>query len=69
LDVGEVSDPILIGDSWVVFKVLERPPSQIPPYVEARAQVHERVYMEKLTTAREHWLKGLRRRTHVEVRL
>lgn len=69
LDVGEVSPPLLIDEHWVVLKVMERPPSELPPYVEARAQVHERVYMEKLGKAREHWLKGLRRRTHVELRL
>lgn len=69
LDVGETSDPILIQGQWLVIQVIERAPSQLPSYQEAREEIHERVYMEKITTARKHWLEGLRRRTHVEVRL
>ncbi len=69
LEVGEVSKPVRFEGSWVIFQVIERPPSQIPSYLEARAQMHERVYMEKIGEARQHWLDGLRRRTHVEVRL
>lgn len=69
LDVGEVSEPVRVDGDWVLYQVIERPPSELPPYNEARAQIHERVYMEKLTTARQNWLRGLRRRTHVEVRL
>jgi peptidyl-prolyl cis-trans isomerase SurA len=69
LEVGGTSDPFLIQGNWLVIQVIERPPSQLPAYSEARAQIHERVYMEKVTAARKHWLVGLRRRTHVEVRL
>lgn len=69
LEVGETSSPILVEGYWVILQVIERPPSQLPSYEEAREQVHERVYVEKITAARKHWLKGLRRRTHVEVRL
>lgn len=69
LEVGEVSEPVRMGGDWVLFQVIERPPSDLPPYNEARAQIHERVYLEKLNTARQNWLRGLRRRTHVEVRL
>lgn len=69
LAVGEASQPVRFEGSWVIFQVIERPPSEIPPYLEARAQMHERVYMEKIGEARQQWLEGLRRRTHVEVRL
>ncbi len=69
LEVGETSVPIQYKDQWLILQVIERPPSQLPSYNEARSQIHERVYMEKITKARQHWLEGLRRRTHVEVRL
>ena len=69
LEVGETSAPIQMQGQWLIIQVIERPPSELPPYTEAREQVHERVYMEKITAARKHWLDGLRRRTHVEVRL
>lgn len=69
LEVGEVSRPVRYNGHWVLYQVIERPPSELPPYIEARAQLHERVYMEKITEARETWLNGLRRRTHVDIRL
>lgn len=69
LEVGETSEPIQYKGSWIILQVIERPPSQLPAYAEARTQIHERVYMEKIAAARKHWLDGLRRRTNVEVRL
>jgi peptidyl-prolyl cis-trans isomerase SurA len=69
LEVGETSDPIQFQGQWLIVQVIERPPSELPSYTEAREQIHERVYMEKIGAARKHWLEGLRRRTHVEVRL
>lgn len=69
LEVGETSPPIKHGSDWVILQVIERPPSQLPPLADVRAEMHQQVYMEKMEAARQHWLNGLRRRTHVEVRL
>jgi peptidyl-prolyl cis-trans isomerase SurA len=69
LDVNEVSRPLRVGDSLVVLKVLSRQESELPSYEEARRELSERVYLEKMNKARKHWLESLRRRTHVEVRL
>jgi peptidyl-prolyl cis-trans isomerase SurA len=68
LAVGDVSKPIRVGETLVILKVLDRPPSSLPPYEEAREPLYQRVYAEKAGRARKHWLDGLRRRTHVEVR-
>lgn len=69
LDVGEVSQPVQLGGQLVIFQVAEREESSLPDYEEARPSLHERVYMEKMRTARQHWLDGLKNRTHVDVRL
>jgi peptidyl-prolyl cis-trans isomerase SurA len=69
LNVGEVSAPVRQGDSYYVLKVVEREPSSLPTFEEARDELGERVYMDKMNKARRHWLEALRRRTHVEVRL
>lgn len=69
LDAGEVSEPVRHGDHLYVLKILEREESNLPTYDEARGELSERVYMEKMNKARRHWLDGLRRNTHVEVRL
>lgn len=69
LDVGGVSSPIRVGNQFVVMKLVERAESTLPGYAEAQRQLRERAYMQKMDRARQQWINGLRRQTHVEVRL
>jgi peptidyl-prolyl cis-trans isomerase SurA len=69
LEVGEVSGPLRTQDGFVVVKLLERDTSSLPSFEEAVEELHQRVYMDKLDEARLHWMKALRRQTHVEIRL
>ena len=69
LNVGEVSAPVRDGDRIVIIKLLERQGSSLPSFEEATEELNQRVYMEKMNEARRHWLEGLRRTTHVDVRL
>jgi peptidyl-prolyl cis-trans isomerase SurA len=69
LEVGEVSQPLAEAGQLVILQVVEREESKIPDYEQARPALHERVYMEKMGSARQHWLDGLKNRTHVDMRL
>jgi peptidyl-prolyl cis-trans isomerase SurA len=69
LEQGAVSEPVRDGDDFVILKVVARDESQLPSFDEAKDELGQRVYMEKMNKARQHWLDGLRRQTHVEVRL
>lgn len=69
LEVGRVSAPIRDRGSWVVIRLIEREASELPTLEEARPELRNRVYTEKMVKARQHWLDGLRRRTHIDVRL
>jgi peptidyl-prolyl cis-trans isomerase SurA len=69
MDVGEVTPPLRQGDAWIVLKLIERSGSQIPDYEKAKPQLQARVYGEKMEAARRQWLDGLRKRTHVDIRL
>lgn len=69
LEPGDVSPPVLVGQNLVVLKVLERAESELPEFEEAKRELGERVYMEKMSQAKKTWLDGLRRQHHVEVRL
>jgi peptidyl-prolyl cis-trans isomerase SurA len=69
LDVGESSGVISVGGGYAVLKLLSREESQLPDYESARAELGERVYVEKMNQARRTWLDNLRRQHHVEVRL
>ena len=69
LEVGEASVPLRVGDDYVIVRVDSRDASQLPSFDEARRELGDRVYMDKMGQARRTWLDGLRRRNHVEVRL
>ena len=69
LEIGEVSTPVRAGDALFVLKLLEREESNLPTFGDSRAELAERVYLEKMAKARRHWLDSLRRQTHVEIRL
>ncbi|MEN9579126.1 MAG: hypothetical protein RJA70_2135 [Pseudomonadota bacterium] len=69
LELGEVSAPVRSGDTYVVLKLVERGESSLPPYAQAVSQLQQRVQMQKMEKARRVWLDGLRKRTHVEIRL
>jgi peptidyl-prolyl cis-trans isomerase SurA len=69
LEVGESSQVVRAGDEFLIVRVNSRAASQLPTFDEARRELGDRVYMDKMGQARRTWLDGLRRRNHVEVRL
>jgi peptidyl-prolyl cis-trans isomerase SurA len=69
LDTGEASPPLRMEDDYVIVRVNSRDASQLPSFEDARRELGDRVYMDKMAQARRTWLDGLRRQNHVEVRL
>lgn len=69
IEPGEVTAPVRVGDAWLVLKLVERAPSEIPEFEKAKQQLQTRVYAEKMDAARRQWLADLRKRTHVDIRL
>jgi peptidyl-prolyl cis-trans isomerase SurA len=69
LEPGEQTVPIHLGDSYAIVRLVSRQPSELPTLEEARAELTERVYSDKMSQARRRWLDGLRKQMHVEIRL
>lgn len=69
LEVGESSAAVKLPGGFAIMKLLEREETSLPTYEEARNELGQRVYLEKMTQARRTWLDNLRRQQHVEVRL
>ncbi len=69
LEVGQPSAVVVVPTGFAVLKILEREESALPTYDEAKNELAQRVYLEKMTQARRSWLDSLRRQQHVEVRL
>lgn len=69
LAAGQVSQPFKSGADFVILKVLERDPSNLPDFESAKRELSERAYMDKMAQARRSWLDNLRRQQHVDLRL
>jgi peptidyl-prolyl cis-trans isomerase SurA len=69
LAVGQVSLPLRSGGDFMILKVLDRDPSNLPDFDSSKRDLGERVYMDKMAQARRTWLDNLRRQQHVDVRL
>lgn len=69
LEVGESSPALHMDDDYVIVRVSSRDASQLPTFEDARRELGDRVYMDKMAQARRTWLDGLRRQNHVDVRL
>jgi peptidyl-prolyl cis-trans isomerase SurA len=69
LEVGQPSAVVVVPTGFAVLKLLEREESSLPSFDEAKGELAQRVYLEKMTQARRSWLDNLRRQQHVEVRL
>ena len=69
LDKGEVSEPLLSGDRLLIFKVTDRPASQLPPYADVKDVVYSRVRDEMLQKQIKVWLEELKSGVYIDVRL
>ncbi len=69
LEPGQVTSAVRVGDSFFVMKLEWRDESELPAFDEAKNELGERVYLEKMGKARQSWLQSLRRQTHVEIRM
>ncbi|MGC4087456.1 MAG: SurA N-terminal domain-containing protein [Polyangiaceae bacterium] len=69
LEAGQSSAVVRVGDRYVILKVVKRDASELPDFEQARRELSERVYIDKMAQAKKLWLAGLRRQHHVEVRL
>lgn len=69
LDKGEVSEPLLSGDRLLIFKITDRPASQLPPYADVKDVVYSRVRDEMLQKQIKVWLEELKSGVYIDVRL
>jgi peptidyl-prolyl cis-trans isomerase SurA len=69
LEPGEVSEPFRFKEGLVVMKLISRQPSRYTTLEAAKGEMLQRIRAQKMEKAKKKWLKDLRRRTHVDVRL
>jgi peptidyl-prolyl cis-trans isomerase SurA len=69
VDPGKVSEPLVAGDRLLIFKITERPASQLPPYAEVKDIVFSRVRDEMSQKQIKVWLEELKSGVYIDIRL
>jgi parvulin-like peptidyl-prolyl isomerase len=69
LKVGETSGVIQSTQGLHLLKVTDRKPGSIPPYEEAKERVMLDYYQEQVTKLYTKWLRDLKARANVEIKL
>lgn len=69
VDPGQVSEPLVAGNRILIFKVLERPKSQLPPYAEVKDLVFAKVREDMLQKQIKLWLEELKSGVYIDIRL
>ena len=69
MDAGQVRGPIRTQRGWAVVQLVERKAGAARPLDEVKDDIRRQLYGEQLEKARASWLRELRKKAHVEIRL
>lgn len=69
MEPGDVRGPIRTDRGWVVLQLVERKAADLKPYEEIKEQLRKQLYDQQVEKAQQSWIKELRKKAHVEVRL
>jgi len=69
LPVGAVSDPVPIGDSWRIIKVVAKTSGSVVPFETAQSTIRERLMMARYEKEYEVYMQELRKSANVELRV
>ncbi len=69
LDVGQVSEPVLLAGSLILLRVDNRQASDVLPFQEVSEQLRQQVYEQKIDEEVQQWYLQARRRAAVKVLL
>ena len=69
MEPGDVRGPIRTERGWVVLQLVERKSGDVKPYEEIKEQLRKQLYDEQVEKAQQSWIRELRKKAHIDVRL
>jgi peptidyl-prolyl cis-trans isomerase SurA len=69
MDPGDLRGPIRVAPGWMVLQLVERKAGDIRPYDEVKDQLRKTLYDQQVEKATQSWLRELRKKAHVDLRL
>jgi len=69
MEPNDVRGPIRTDRGWVVLQMVERKAGDLKPYEEIKEQLRKQLYDQQVEKASQSWIKELRKKAHVDIRL
>jgi len=69
MEPNDIRGPIRTERGWVVLQLVERKSGDLRPYEEIKEQLRKQLYDQQVEKAQQSWLRELRKKSHVDVRL
>jgi parvulin-like peptidyl-prolyl isomerase len=69
MDAGDVRGPVRTARGWMVLQLVERKQGDIRAFDEVKEQLRKTIYDQQVEKATNAWLKELRKKAHVDIRL
>ena len=69
MEPSDVRGPIRTDRGWVVLQLVERKSGDLKPYEEIKEQLRKQLYDQQVEKAQQSWLRELRKKAHVDIRL
>ncbi len=69
LTPGKVSNPIKGPEGYRLFFVSEQKKDSLAPFSKMKAQIKDEIYGQRLQKAVEEWVKKLRKKAHISVKV
>ncbi|MCU1278888.1 MAG: PpiC-type peptidyl-prolyl cis-trans isomerase [bacterium] len=69
MEPNDIRGPIRTDRGWVVLQLVERKAGDLRPYEEIKEQLRKQLYDQQVEKGQQSWLRELRKRSHVDIRL
>ena len=69
MEPGDVRGPIRTGRGWVVLQLVEKKAGDVKPYDEIKEELRKQLYDQQVEKAQQSWLRELRKKAHLDIRL
>ena len=69
MEPNDIRGPIRTERGWVVLQLVERKSGDLRPYDEIKEQLRKQLYDQQVEKAQQSWLRELRKKSHVDIRL
>lgn len=69
MDSGDLRGPVRTDKGLQILQLVEKKNADVRPYEEVKEQLRRQLYEQQVEKATQNWLKELRRKAHVDIRL